>query len=181
MGKITVHEFISLDGVFEDPSWTFEFGYDPKMGKAIGEVMSSCEAILLGRKTYVMFEPAWSKRTASEDPGAPFMNGSRKYVVTKTLKEGTWNNTEIVDGYDADTIRTLKQHHHKNLYVSGSGSLVRAMLADGLVDELHLFVYPVALGRGGKLFADGSQGKFTLASCEAYTNGVVHLAYNLSQ
>src|SRR5690349_3819603 len=91
VGKILVHEFISLDGVFENPSWTFEFGYDPKMGEAIGGVMGSCEAILLGRTTYTMFEPAWSKRTAAEDPGAPFMNESRKYVVTRTMKEGTWN------------------------------------------------------------------------------------------
>jgi dihydrofolate reductase len=182
MGKIVVHEFISLDGVIEDPAWTFEFGYDPKFGEDIGGIMSSCEAILLGRKTYTMFEPAWSKRTAAEDPGAPFMNESRKYVVTRTLKNTTWNNTEVVDGYNADAIRALKEHHQKNLYVSGSGTLVRAMLADGLVDELQLFVYPVALGKGGRLFTDhGEKSKFTLASCDAYTNGVVHLAYSAAQ
>ena len=180
MGKIVVHEFISLDGVFENPSWTFEFGYDPKMGDAIGGIMGGCEALLLGRTTYSMFEPAWSKRTAAEDPGAPFMNGSRKYVVSRSMKEGTWNNTEVVDGYSADTIRAIKSHHQKNLYVSGSGKLVRAMLADGLVDEIDLFVYPVVLGRGERLFADGSEGKFKLASSEAYSNGVVHLAYELA-
>ena len=182
MGKIVVHEFITLDGVNEDPSWTFSFGYDPKMGEAIGQIMGWCEAILLGRKTYAMFEPAWSPRTAKEDPGAPFMNESRKYVVSTTLKNATWNNSEIVDGYSADAIRALKEHHARNLYVSGSTTLVRAMLADGLVDELQLFVFPLVLGRGGRLFADGGlQSTFTLASCEAFGNGAVHLAYRLAE
>jgi dihydrofolate reductase len=182
MGKIVVHEFITLDGVIEDPSWTFGFPFDPRMGEAIARIMGSCEAILLGRKTYVMFEPAWSKRTAAEDPGAPFMNGSRKYVVTKTLKTTTWNNSETVDAYDADTIRELKKNHARNLYVSGSGTLVRAMLADGLVDELELFVFPLVLGRGGRLFTEtGPESKFTLASCESYSSGVVNLGYRLAE
>ncbi len=178
MGKILVHEFMTLDGVNEDPSWTFGYEFDPKMGDAIARIMGSCEAILLGRRTYVMFEPAWSARTAQEDPGAPFMNGSRKYVVSKTLHDATWNNSEIVDGYSAEAIRALKEHHDRNLYVSGSGTLVRAMLADGLVDELHLFVFPLVLGHGGRLFADaGSESKLNLTSAETYANGVVHLAY----
>jgi dihydrofolate reductase len=181
MGKVVVHEFMSLDGVNEDPSWTFDFGYDPRMGEAIGRVMGSCEAILLGRKTYVMFEPAWSKRSGADDPGAPFMNGSRKYVVSKTLKDTTWNNSEIVEGYSADAIRALKEHHERNLYVSGSGTLVRAMLADGLVDELQLFVFPIVLGSGGRLFGEGGErSKFALAGCEQYENGVVHLGYALA-
>jgi dihydrofolate reductase len=178
VGEILVHEFMTLDGVNEDPSWTFDYPFDPKMGEAIAQLMGSCDAILLGRKTYVMFEPAWSKRTAKEDPGAPFMNESRKYVVSKTLKDTTWNNSEIVEGYDADAIGALKEHHKGNLYVSGSGTLVRAMLADGLVDELHLFVFPVVRGHGGRLFAEGApESKFVLAECERYSNGVVYLAY----
>ena len=71
MGKILVHEFMTLDGVNEDPSWTFGYEFDPKMGEAIARIMGSCDAILLGRRTYTMFEPAWSPRTAQEDPGAP--------------------------------------------------------------------------------------------------------------
>ena len=85
MGNIQVHEFASLDGVIDNPSWTFDFGFDPRMGEAIGGAMSTCEGILLGRKTYEMFEPAWSSRTAEEDPGAPFMNDTTKYVVSSTL------------------------------------------------------------------------------------------------
>lgn len=180
MGKILVHEFMTLDGVNEDPSWTFGYPFDPKMGEAIAQVMGSCDAILLGRKTYSMFEPAWSKRTAKEDPGAPFMNESRKYVVSSTLKEATWSNSDIVSGYDSSAIRAIKERH-RGLYVSGSGTLVRAMLADGLVDELHLFVFPLVRGHGERLFGDsGRESKVSLSSCEAYSSGVVHLGYELN-
>jgi hypothetical protein len=97
MGKID--EFISLDGVIDEPTWIFEYGFDPKMGEAIGGAMASCEGILLGRATYEMFEPAWSARTAAEDPGAPFMNDTMKYVVSSTLEQATWRNSEIAGPY----------------------------------------------------------------------------------
>jgi dihydrofolate reductase len=178
MGTIRVHEFISLDGVFEDPKWTFEYEFDPKIGEAIGELMGSCRAILLGRTTYQLFAPAWSARTAEDDPGAPFMNDSPKYVVSSTLREADWKNTKVIGGYSAPAIRELKEGVEGGIYVSGSGRLVRAMLADGLVDELHLFVYPIALGSGGRLFGDGERAtKFELAASERYGNGVVHLGY----
>jgi len=178
MGTIKVHEFIALDGVFEDPSWTAEFGFDPKMGEALGAVMGSCQAILLGRRTFEMFAPAWSTRTAEEDPGAPFMNESPKYVVSGSLQTADWNNSTILGPYSAATIRTLKDKIDGGIYVSGSGTLVRAMLADGLADELHLFVYPVARGAGQRLFADnGPATKLALAGSEAYSNGVLHLTY----
>jgi len=175
---IKVHEFISLDGVFEDPSWTFEFGFDPKMGEALAAITGSCQAILLGRRTFEMFAPAWSTRTAEDDPGAPFFNESPKYVVSGSLETADWNNSTILGSYSADIIRDLKDKVGGDIYVSGSGTLVRAMLADGLVDELHLFVYPVASGAGQRLFADaGPAVTFTLADSEAYSNGVLHLAY----
>lgn len=178
MGTIKVHEFVSLDGVFEDPSWTFEFGFDPEMGTALGEVMGSCTAILLGRRTFEMFAPAWSTRTAEEDPGAPFMNSSPKYVVSGSLQTADWNNSTIVGPYNAETIRNLKDKIDGGIYVSGSGTLVRAMIADGLVDELHLFVYPVARGSGQRLFAgSGPATKFALAASGVYSNGVLHLTY----
>src|SRR5947208_791471 len=85
MAAIRVHEFISLDSVIDTPSWTFQFGFDPRMGEAIGRITMSSDGILLGRTTYEMFEPTWSKRTAEEDPGAPFFNETRKYVVSSTL------------------------------------------------------------------------------------------------
>jgi dihydrofolate reductase len=179
MGKIVVHEFISLDGVIEDPTFTFEYPFVPKMGEAIAQAMGPCNAILLGRRTFEMFAPAWSKRTAAEDPGAPFMNNSPKYVVSSTLKNGDiWQNSEIIGAYDAETIRAIKDSVDGGLYVSGSGALVRALLADGLVDELHLFIYPVALGKSGRLFAEsGDLKKFTLARSEAFENGVLLAVY----
>jgi dihydrofolate reductase len=178
MGTIAVHEFVTLDGVNEAPAWTREFGFDPKMGAAIGGVMGSSRAILLGRRTYEEFAPAWSGRTAEEDPGAPFMNETPKYVVSSTLDTADWSNSSILGPYSAQSIRALKDRIDGGIYVSGSGTLVRAMLADGLVDDLHLFVYPLTLGRGARLFSDGSAAtKFSLAACEAYENGVIHLAY----
>ena len=178
MGKIVVHEFITLDGVFESPSWTFDYPFDPKMGGAIGAMMGASEAILLGRTTYEQFAPAWSGRTAEEDPGAPFMNETPKYVVSSTLKSADWNNSTILGGYDAEAIRSLKDRVDGDIYVSGSGTLVRSMLADGLVDGLHLFVFPLALGAGQRLFADhGSAIKLALAGTDTYDSGVVHLSY----
>lgn len=178
MGRILVHEFMSLDGVFENPAWTFDYGFDPKMSDAIASVMGGSRAILLGRRTYEQFFPAWSTRTAEEDPGAPFFNETPKYVVSGTLQRADWNNTTILGAYDPDAIRSLKDRVDRDLYVSGSGTLVRAMLADGLVDELHLFVYPVALGSGERLFEDGGpETKLTLAAADSYENGVVHLGY----
>ena len=176
MGEIHVHEFITLDGIVESPSWTAEYPFDPKMGEAIGALMGSSTGLLLGRHTYEMFAPAWSGRTAEEDPGAPFMNESPKHVVSSTLESADWNNSTILGPYDPEAIRALRQE--SDLYVSGSVTLVRALLADGLVDELHLFVYPLALGSGLKLFADDAPPvKFALAASEAYTNGVMHLVY----
>jgi len=180
MGNIRVHEFMSLDGVIDEPRWTFGYGFDPKMGEAIGGAMGGCEGILLGRVTYEMFEPAWSPRTAEEDPGAPFMNDTMKYVVSSTLEKATWSNSEILGPYDPGAIRRLKERVPGGLYVSGSGTLVRAMLADGLVDELHLFVYPLTFGSGPRLFGGTPPAKFALASSTAYDNGVLYLRYHLA-
>jgi dihydrofolate reductase len=149
------------------------------MGDAINRLMGSSDALLLGRKTYEMFAPSWSTRTAEDDPGAPFMNESPKYVVSGTLESAEWNNSTILGPYDAAAIRELKKQIEGNIYVSGSGQLVRGLLADGLVDELHLFVFPVALASGQRLLEEGDEEtRFTLAETEAYESGVVHLAYH---
>jgi dihydrofolate reductase len=169
---------MTLDGVIDAPTWSAEFGFDPRMGEAIGAVVGRCRAILLGRATYEMFEPAWSTRTVEDDPGAPFFNDTTKYVVSGTLTEATWRNSKLLGRYDSDVIRGLKAEVDGDLYVSGSGTLVRAMLEDGLVDELHLFAYPLTRGAGPRLFAEAaSSRRFELAACESYENGVVYLAY----
>jgi dihydrofolate reductase len=169
---------MSLDGVIDAPTWTFDYGFDPQMGEVIGALTQRCGGILLGRTTYEAFEPAWSTRTVEDDPGAPFFNDTTKYVVSGTLTDATWSNSQIVGPYDPDAIRGLKDEVDGDLYVSGSGTLVRAMLADGLVDELHLFVYPLTRGSGPRLFPEGAEpGKLSLAASESYPNGVAYLAY----
>ena len=178
MGTIAVHEFTSLDGVFENPAWTGEFGFDPKMGETLGTITTAAQAILLGRTTYEMFAPAWSTRTVQDDPGAPFFNETHKYVVGSRRPEVDWGPMTHLGAYDADAIRTLKEETDGDLYVSGSGTLVRALLRDGLVDHLHLLVYPIALGRGERLWADGDEPtRLALLSSDVYRNGVVHLDY----
>src|SRR5438045_2925200 len=143
------------------------------MAEAIAAVTARSRGILLGRTTYEMFEPAWSARTVEEDPGAPFFNDTMKYVVSGTLTDPTWRNAKAIGPYDPETIRRLKEEVG-DLYVSGSGTLVRAMLADGLVDALHMFVFPLTLGSGPRLFPEGAgPGKLSLAVCEPYENGVV--------
>jgi dihydrofolate reductase len=173
-----VHEFMTLDGVIDAPTWSFDYGFLPEMERDIGAVTERCRGILLGRKTYEMFEPAWSTRTVEDDPGAPFFNDTTKYVVSATLTNATWRNSKIIGPYDPDAIGTLKDEVDGDIYTSGSGTLVRAMLADGLVDELHLLVYPLTRGSGPQLFPDeAAPGKLSLAVCESYENGVVYLAY----
>ena len=163
MGEVHVHEFVSADGVIDAPTWTFDYGFDPQMGEAIGAVTQRCRGILLGRTTYQQFEPAWSTRTVEDDPGAPFFNDT---------------TSKIIGPYDPQAISSLRGDVDGDLYVSGSGTLVRAMLADGLVDELHLFVYPLTRGAGPRLFTEGAApGKLSLAACQSYENGVVYLAY----
>ncbi len=179
MGKINVHEFVSLDGVFENPSWTADYGFTDAMGQAIAAFTTSSSAILLGRTTFEMFAPAWSGRTAEDDPGAPFFNDTPKYVVSSTLSSAEgWQNSTVLGPYDPRTIRGLKEDSPGGIYISGSGTLVRALLADGLIDELHLLLYPVVLGTGAKLFPEGSQRiPLALAGHEAFENGVIHLTY----
>jgi dihydrofolate reductase len=178
MGSLHVHEFMSLDGVIDAPTWTFDYEFQPGMAETLGAVTGRSTAILLGRTTFEMFEPAWSTRTVEDDPGAPFFNDTTKYVVSATLTGPTWRNSEVLGAYDPDRIRTLKKKVDGDIYVSGSGTLVRALLADGLVDELHLLVYPLTRGAGPRLFPDGAPPlTLTLAASQAYDHGVLYLNY----
>ncbi len=179
MGAIKVHEFTTVDGVVDVPMWTVDYGFPDDLSASIGALTGSASGILLGRTTFEMFAPAWSTRTVEDDPGAPFFNDTTKYVVSSTLTdaEPVWRNSTVAGGYDADRLRTLKDEVG-DLYVSGSATLVRAMLADGLVDELHLYVYPVAVGTGIRLFPDGApRTPLSLLGAEGLSNGVAHLTY----
>ena len=182
MGTIAVHEFMSLDGVFEDPGWTAPYGFTEGMGAAIGGLTDASSAILLGRVTWEMFAPAWSGRTAEDDPGAPFFNDTPKHVVSSSpISVATWGHSVGLGAYDPEAIRKLKADTDGGVFVSGSGTLVRALLADRLLDELHLFVYPVVLGTGARLFPEGTpQLDLALSDQERFTNGVTHLTYTLA-
>jgi dihydrofolate reductase len=176
VGSLHVHEFMSLDGVIDAPTWTFDYGFTPHMEEHLGAVTERCRGIVL--TTYEMFEPAWSTRTVEDDPGAPFFNDTTKYVVSGTLTNPTWRNSNVIGPYDPDAIRSLKDEVDGDLYTSGSITLVRAMLADGLVDELHLLVYPLTRGAGPRLFPEeAAPRKLSLAASEPYEHGVIYLNY----
>jgi len=178
MGAITVHEFTTVDGVVDVPMWTADYGFPDDLSASIAAQTGAASGILLGRRTFEMFAPAWSTRTVEDDPGAPFFNDTRKYVVSSTLDdaEAVWRNSTVV-GYDPDRLRALKDEVG-TLYVSGSATLVRGLLADRLVDELHLYVYPVALGTGIRLFPDGTpRTPLALLGADRLSNGVAHLTY----
>lgn len=179
MTKIHVHEFITLDGSFENPAFTAPYGFTPAMGEALAAITGGASDILLGRKTWEMFWPAWSTRKPEDDPAAPFFNDSPKHVVTSTLDSvDEWHNSRVLGGYDAGAIRNLKEEAEGDIYISGSGQLVRALLEDGLIDALHLLVYPVVLGEGARLFPDGTSNvPLALTATNTYDNGVVHLTY----
>ena len=179
MGAIKVHEFTTVDGVVDVPMWTVEYGFPDDLADSIGQLTGSSSGILLGRTTFEMFAPAWSTRTVEDDPGAPFFNDTPKHVVSSTLTdaESAWRNSTVLGGYSADRIRALKDEVDGDLYVSGSATLVRAMLADGLVDELHLYVYPLAVGTGVRLFPEGTSQPLALVGVERLSNGVAHVTY----
>ncbi|WP_333619781.1 dihydrofolate reductase family protein [Dietzia sp.] len=179
MAKIKAHEFLTLDGIFSDPAWTAPYGFPAAMGEAIGEITAGSSGILLGKNTFEMFAPAWSGRSADDDPGAPFFNDTTKYVVSSTLDSAdAWQNSQVLGAYDAEAIRRLAGEVDGDLYISGSGTLVRGLLADGLLDALHLFVFPLVLGSGARLFPEGTaETPLALLAHETYENGVQHLTY----
>jgi dihydrofolate reductase len=178
MGKIVVTEFISLDGVIEDPGgaegyrhggWTFEFERGADGDKFKLEELQEAEAQLLGRVTYEGFAAAWPKMD-DEAGFAAKMNGMPKYVVSSTLERADWENTTILSGDLADSIATLKEKVDGVILVAGSATLVKALIENDLVDELRLMVFPVLLGQGKRLFPEGEQ-KLRLKLGEAKTVG----------
>ena len=161
MGKLVVSEFVSVDGVFEDPGgaegyehggWTFEYdrGEDGDSFK-LNEVMEA-QVQLLGRVTYEGFAAAWPSR---EGPFADKLNNDPKYVVSTTLEDPEWENTKVISGNVVEEISTLRDETEGLILVAGSGTLVRTLLDANLVDELRLMVFPTILGSGKRLFPDG--------------------------
>jgi dihydrofolate reductase len=164
MGKIVVSEFITVDGVLDDPGgaegfehggWAFKFDRGPEGDKfKLDEVMAA-DALLLGRVTYEGFAAAWPSRT--DDVGfADKFNSMPKYVASTTLRDPEWNNSAVLDRDLVTAVGKLKQELAGDVLVNGSIQLVRALLADELVDELRLMVFPILLGIGRRLFENGS-------------------------
>src|SRR4029453_15807963 len=165
MARIVVTEFVSLDGVMEDPGgaedfkhggWSFEFKRGEEGDKfKLDEAMES-DALLLGRVTYEGFAAAWPSR---EGEFADKFNNMPKYVVSSTLENPEWNNTTVLQGDVVDAVSKLRQEIHGNIYVHGSCQLAQALIENDLVDELHLMVFPVVLGTGKRLFGETSDKK----------------------
>lgn len=174
MRKIVVTQFISLDGVIEAPMWSMPYwGDDISNFKA--DETNAADMLLLGRVTYDGFAQAWPQ---SKDEGAVWMNAVPKYVISNTLKEATWNNTTII--HTLDDVTKLKQGDGGTILVYGSGKLVNSLIAHNLVDDYRLLVYPVVLGKGQRLFEDGTQTTLKLVESKTFASGVVSLCYQLA-
>jgi len=174
MGSINAGLFIALDGVIEAPqTWQGDY-FNDEMGAAVGGMMAGNDAMLLGRQTYDEFAAYWP----SADPADPItaqMNGTPKYVVSTTLDKAGWENSTVVSGDIKAELLKLKQD--KQLGVTGSATLVRWLLREGLIDELHLLVHPVMVGSGKRLFEPGEKVQLRLIDSTAFSTGVLHLVY----
>lgn len=174
MRKIVVTEFVSLDGVMEDPRWTFKYWND-EIAKFKGEESSASDALLLGRVTYQGFAAAWPE---SKDEGADYFNSVRKYVVSKTLEEPLeWNNSTLIKDNIVEGITNLKQQDGKDIAVHGSATLVQTLMQHDLVDRYRLLVYPVIVGKGKHLFEEGISATLRLLRSQSFSSGVVALVY----
>lgn len=174
MGSIKSSLFISLDGVIEAPeTWHFPY-FDDQMGAAVGALMGESEATLLGRRTYEEFAAYWPNADPA-DPITGVMNGARKYVVSTSLTEATWENSSVISGDVAAELTRLKAD--TRLGTTGSATLVQWLLEQGLIDELHLLVHPIVVGHGKKLFADGATVPLQLVASTTFDSGVLHLVY----
>src|SRR5262245_48069108 len=189
MRKLIVSEFITLDGIMQAPGgadedrdggfahggWTRPYWHDD-IGATFGTMMQDVDAFLLGRRTYVIHAEAFEPMPVG-DPFGDLMNAPKKYVVSSTLDTPVWRDTTIIRDNPIESIRALKAQAGKSIITDGSSQLVHAMLANDLVDELHLLVYPLTLGSGKRVTAPGVHSTFRLQAATPYPTGVVGLHY----
>ena len=189
MRKLIVSEFMTLDGVmqapggkdedrdggFEHGGWTVPYWHDD-IGASFGALMKDTDAFLLGRRTYVVHAEAFEPMPAGDFFG-DMMNAPKKYVVSKTLERPLWRNTTIIRDNVVESVRALKAEPGGNILTDGSSQLVHTLIANGLVDELHLLVYPITLGKGKRVLPEGVHAAFRLKSATPYPTGVVGLHY----
>jgi dihydrofolate reductase len=188
MGRIVVTEFVSLDGVMEDPGggedfkyggWSFEYDRGEEGGRFKSDETMNADAMLLGRRTYEGFAQAWPSR---EGEFADKFNNMPKYVVSSTLKDPEWTNSHVLDGDVAEQVSKLKEEVDGDIIVHGSCRLVQALIDHGLVDELRLMVFPVVLGAGKRLFGETSDKRaFRLTEAKTVGDGVVTQVYEAAQ
>ncbi len=176
MKRIVVTEYVSLDGVFENPAWTRPYWCDEIAKYKFDELFSS-DVLLLGRETYQGFAAAWPSQK-DEQGFADRMNGLPKVVVSSTLEQADWNNSSIINENMLEEIARLKQAEGADILVYGSASLAHLLLEHGLVDEIRLLVYPLVLGKGRRLFAYGLDKKLKLGEVQTFPTGVIALAYH---
>ena len=189
MRKLIVSEFVTLDGVMQAPGgkdedrdngfvhggWTVPFWHDD-IGARFGALMKDVDAILLGRRTYVTHAEAFEPMPPG-DPFGDMMNTPQHYVVSKTLTKPIWRNTTIIRDNVVEAVRALKAQSGKSIVTDGSSQLVHTLLANDLVDELHLLLYPLTVGGGKRLFPEGKHAKFALTGTTTFPTGVVDLHY----
>ncbi len=185
MGRIVVSEFVTLDGVMEDPGgaegfarggWAFQFDRGPAGDKfKLDEVMAA-DAMLLGRRTYEGFAAAWPSRTGEF---ADKMNNMPKYVVSTTMKEAPWKNSKVIKSNVIEEVGRLRSLPGGDILIAGSGQLVHTLMQNNLVDEIRLMVFPVILGGGKRLFQDGSEkAPLRLGEAKPVGSGVLTLIYH---
>ena len=172
MSNVIAAEYLTPDGVMENPAWTAPY-FNDELGEFQSELMTACDALLLGRVTYEAFAAAWPNMP--DAPGADRMNRMPKYVASRTLQTAGWN-AQIIEGDVAAAVARLRQEPGQNLLIYGSGQLVEALRQHGLIDEYRLMVFPVVLGSGKRLFATAPTD-FKLKSSHTTSTGVLVLTY----
>ena len=184
MRRLSVNTFLTLDGVMqapggpeEDPTGGFTHGgwsanyWDERMGQVMGESMSKPFDLLLGRNTYEIFAAHWPHST---DPGADELNSARKHVASTTLRSVTWNNSTLIKGDVPAYVANLKQQSGPEIQVHGSGQLIQTLLQHDLIDEFHLLIFPILLGSGKRLFAEGTMpAAFKSVDVKTSSTGVI--------
>jgi len=180
MRRIVVSEFVTLDGVAEEPGkWSFPF-WNEEIGKFKFDELFSSDALLLGRVTYQGFAKAWPSMHDEAGYGKR-MNGFPKHVVSRTLEKLDWNNSHLIKGDVEKEVSKLKQQPGQDLLIFGSGQLVNALMQHDLIDEYRLLVYPIVLGSGKRLFSDANKANLKLVETKTFGSGVVLLRYQPSK
>ena len=179
MRKVIASELVSLDGVMEAPErWHLPYSND-EMAEANASGMAASDAMLFGRVTYEEFAAFWPYQNSADQPFTDYLNSVPKFVVSTTLEEPLeWQNSTLIKGNVAEEIRELKQQPGKDISIVGSGTLVRSLLREDLLDELGLMVHPIVLGSGKRLFEDeGDQKALELVDSKTFSTGVLYLTY----